>query len=81
MAGETHAGGSARALRLLLDSNVLFSAEPFAGQLEHRFPDVAEPSRVASAQGHRVLVHPAPSTMAAPTQTQSAASNALHRTQ
>lgn len=45
--------------RLLLDSNVLFSAEPFAGELEQRFEAVAELLRLAGKQGHTVLVHPA----------------------
>jgi hypothetical protein len=45
--------------RLLLDSNVLFAAEPFAGTLEQRFDLVAELLRLASQQGHTVLVHPA----------------------
>jgi ribosomal protein S18 acetylase RimI-like enzyme len=59
MAGQTHAAGTRRAFRLLLDSNVLFSAEPFAGEMEQRFAAVAELLRTASSQGHRVLVHPA----------------------
>lgn len=59
MVGGAQTGGAARSFRLLLDSNVLFSAEPFAGEMEQRFPEVAELLRVASAQGHRVLVHPA----------------------
>jgi len=45
--------------RLLLDSNVLFAAEPFAGRLEPGFSPVAELLRIASEQGHAVLIHPA----------------------
>lgn len=59
MVTEGQPGAAARSFRLLLDSNVLFSAEPFAGQMEQRFPEVAALLRAASAQGHRVLVHPA----------------------
>jgi len=45
--------------RLLLDSNVLFAAEPFAGRLEPGFSPVAELLRIASEQGQAVLIHPA----------------------
>ena len=52
-------GGDRRALRLLLDTNVVISLEPYGGDLEARLKTAAELHRLASQQGHSLFVHPA----------------------
>lgn len=43
----------------LIDTNVLIAAEPFKGELEKSQQDVSEFLRIARANGHRIVVHPA----------------------
>jgi hypothetical protein len=49
----------ATTLRLLVDSNFVITLEPYAGKLEPGQPVAAEVVRLASEQGHKLLVHPA----------------------
>ncbi len=46
-------------LRLLLDTNVFIAVEPFDGSTEAGLPRCATLVRLASEQGHTLLVHPA----------------------
>jgi GNAT superfamily N-acetyltransferase len=46
-------------LRLLLDTNVFIAVEPFDGSTEVGLPRCATLVRLASEQGHTLLVHPA----------------------
>ena len=46
-------------LRLLLDTNVFIAVEPFDGSTETGLPRCAMLVRLASEQGHTLLVHPA----------------------
>ena len=46
-------------LRLLLDTNVFIAVEPFAGSTEADLARGAVLIRLASEQGHTLLVHPA----------------------
>lgn len=46
-------------LRLLLDTNVYIAAEPFSGGTEIGLARAATLLRLASEQGHTLLVHPA----------------------
>lgn len=51
------AGGTA--LRLLIDSNIYITLEPYAGKVEPGQGLAAELVRLVGEQGHRLFVHPA----------------------
>ena len=46
-------------MSFLIDSNVVIAAEPYNGHLEEAQPAVSSLLRLASQNGHHVLVHPA----------------------
>jgi len=46
-------------MTFLIDTNVVIAAEPFQGRIEPGQADVASLMRLASENGHRVVVHPA----------------------
>jgi hypothetical protein len=53
------AGAGGTPLRLLIDSNFYITLEPFGGNLEPGQKAAAEVVRLATEQGHKLVVHPA----------------------
>ena len=53
------AAGQTPVFRMLIDTNIFITAEPYSGQLEAEIDVVNSMLRLADEQGHAVFVHPA----------------------
>jgi GNAT superfamily N-acetyltransferase len=54
-----HSAQEVASLRLLIDTNIFITAEPYSGALESNIQTVTSLLRLAAEQGHRVFLHPA----------------------